>query len=89
MRIFLYVINAFFWLWLFLIPAMALGFLALWLYARSPDNLIFSILISVAGIISGYILAEFIRKRYGLDNFFGRRLATPDIDAHNSLDNEK
>jgi len=56
------------------------------LYIRSADNFVYSIILSIAGIILGIILAEFVRKRYGLDNFFGRMSATPDIDGENVLD---
>ena len=56
------------------------------MYIRSADNFVYSIILSIAGIILGIILAEFVRKRYGLDNFFGRISATPDIDGENVLD---
>lgn len=82
----MFFINTFFWLWLFIIPAGGLGFLAFWLYAKSPDNLVYSIISSVVGVALGIVIAEYIRKRYGLDNFFGRLLATPDIDGGNILD---
>ena len=89
MRIFMFFINSIFWLWLFIVPAGLLGFLALWLYVKSPDNFIFSISISVAGVILGIVLAEFVRRKYGLDNFFGRLHATPDIDGENILDEKE
>ena len=89
MRVFMFFINSFFWLWLFIVPAGLLGFLALWLYVKSPDNLNFSIAISIAGIILGIVLAEFVMRKYGLDNFFGRLHATPDIDGENVLDEKE
>lgn len=82
----MFFIKVFFWIWLFCIPAGLLAFLAFWLYLKSPDNLIYSIIFSVVGIAAGIAFAEFIRKRYGLDNFFGRLMATPDIDGGNILD---
>jgi hypothetical protein len=51
------------------------------LFARSAGNIIFSIIIAVAGIVSAVFLAEYIGKKYGLNNFFGRVSATPDIDG--------
>ena len=89
MKVFMFFINAIFWIGVFIVPAGGLGFLALWLYLRSPGNLIYSIIISLAGIVSGIVFAEYIRKRYGLDNFFGRILATPDIDGGNILDEKE
>jgi hypothetical protein len=89
MKIFMFFINAFFWLWVFIVPAGGIGFLALWSYLKSPSNLIYSIIIAVIGIVVGIVLAEYVRKRYGLDNFFGRRLATPDIDGGNILDEKE
>jgi len=82
----MFLVNAFYWLWIFIIPSGILGFLSFWLYIRSADNFVYSIILSIAGIILGIILAEFVRKQYGLDNFFGRISATPDIDGENVLD---
>lgn len=82
----MFLVNAFYWLWIFIIPSGILGFLSFWLYIRPADNFVYSIILSIAGIILGIILAEFVRKRYGLDNFFGRISATPDIDGENVLD---
>ena len=49
----------------------------------------YSILLQLAGIALGIILAELVRKKYGLDNFFGRLSATPDIDGGNILDDKQ
>jgi len=87
MRVFMFFINGIFWLWLFVVPTGILGFAAFWLYIKNPGNIIFSIIISIIGIVSGFFLAEYVRKKYGLDNFFGRISATPDIDGGNILDN--
>ncbi|MGH2648170.1 MAG: hypothetical protein ACRDE8_11405, partial [Ginsengibacter sp.] len=80
MKFFMFLINAFFWLWIFILPAGILGFFAIWLYFKSSDNLPFSIILGFFGIVNGIALAEYVRRRYGLDNFFGRILSTPDID---------
>lgn len=86
MKVFMFFINAIFWLWCFIVPSGILGFLGLWLYLKNSHNLPFSIILGIIGIIGGFYLAELIRKKYGLDNFFGRILATPDIDGGNILD---
>lgn len=82
----MFIINAILWLSLFIIPAGVLGFIAYYKYVQSSDNLIKSVCLSFLGIVAGIFLAEFIRRKYGLDNFFGRTLATPDIDGSNILD---
>lgn len=82
----MFFINAIFWLWVFIVPAGILAFVAYWLYLKSSDNLIYSIIIGVTGMVLGVVLAEYVRRKYGLDNFFGRLRATPDIDGGNILD---
>ena len=72
----MFLINAFYWIAIFIVPAGILGFVGLWYYVKSHDNLFFSIVIGSVGVILGVVLAEVIRRKYGLDNFFGRRLAT-------------
>lgn len=67
----MFIINAIFWLWLFIVPAGILGVIAFLFYNKSATNLIYSIIIAIIGIISGVLLEEYIRKKYGLDNFFG------------------
>ena len=86
MKIFMFLVNTFYWIGIFIIPAGILGFVGLWYYIKSNDNLFFSIIIGSVGLILGIIFAEFIRRKYGLDNFFGRISSTPDIDGGNILD---
>ncbi len=86
MKFFLFLVKAFYWLWLFIVPAGILGFIATWLYFKSFEFLPFSIFIGLFGIVTGIALAEYVRRKYGLDNFFGRLIATPDIDGENILD---
>ncbi|MDE3182808.1 MAG: hypothetical protein KGM16_05260 [Bacteroidota bacterium] len=86
MKIFMFFINAILWLSLFIIPAGILGFIGLWYFVESSKNLILSIVLWIAGGGLGIVFAEIVRRKYGLDNFFGRRLATPDIDGGNILD---
>jgi uncharacterized membrane protein YeaQ/YmgE (transglycosylase-associated protein family) len=88
MKVLQFFVNAIYWLWLFIVPTGILGFLAIWLYFKSSDNLVFSIIIGSIGTTLGVVFAEYIRKKYGLDNFFGRLIATPDIDGGNILDKQ-
>ncbi|MEO5942468.1 MAG: hypothetical protein ABIP30_15965, partial [Ferruginibacter sp.] len=89
MKVFMFFINAIQWLSIFIVPAGILGVVGLWYYVDSSTNLLLSIILWVVGVTLGIFLAEVIRRRYGLDNFFGRRLATPDIDGGNVLDEKR
>ena len=86
MKIFMFFINAIFWLWCFIVPAGLIGFLALYLYLKNPSLLVLSVILGLIGAVCGFLFAEFVRREYGLDNFFGRLHATPDIDGENILD---
>jgi hypothetical protein len=84
MKVFMFLVNTILWLQAFLMPAGLLGFLAFILYAKDPGNLPFSIIILVAGIAAGTMLAEHIRKGYGLAHFFGKLLSTPELERERS-----
>lgn len=86
MKVFMFIINSIYWLAIFIVPAGILGYIGLWYYIKSPDNLLIAIILWTVGTGLGIFLAEVVRRKYGLDNFFGRRLATPDIDGGNILD---
>ncbi|MEO7047895.1 MAG: hypothetical protein ABI091_21535 [Ferruginibacter sp.] len=89
MKVFMFFINAIQWLSIFIVPAGILGAVGLWYYVDSNSNLLLSIILWVVGVALGIFLAELIRRKYGLDNFFGRRLASPDIDGGNILDEKQ
>ena len=76
MRVLKIFVSVIFWLWLFIIPTGIMGLLVFLLYKKSPGNLPYFILLAVLGIIAGVFLAEHIRKKYGLYNFFSRVIAT-------------
>lgn len=86
MKGFMFFINLLYWISLFLVPVVLLGGIGLWLFIQSNENLIFSIFMLFFSIVAGVLFAEYIRKKYGLDNFFGRTLATPDIEGGTHLD---
>ncbi len=80
MKLFLFFINSIYWLWAFAVPVIVAGLPAWYLYEKTHNNLPWSILLLIAGIIAGFITAEAIRRKYGLVNFFSRLSATPDLD---------
>lgn len=57
-----------------------MGFFGFLLYKKSSGGWPFSILLSFFGILVGVVLAEHVRKKYGLDHFFGKIIATPELD---------
>ena len=89
-KIFLYaiagVVIVLKWLAIVLAPTLGLGILGLIICDIRNDmdiKLIF-ILMSL-GALSGVILAEKIRRKYGLIEFDGKLIGHPDIDGHNVL----
>ncbi len=70
MKIISFFINVFYWLGLFISPVLIFCFVAFWLYSNKTIPLTLSVLIGVTGVISGIVIAEYVRKRYGLNNFW-------------------
>ena len=83
MKLMMFLVNTIYWLGLFIVPSGIIGFIALWLYIDNYIGMFLSILLGVIGIVSGILLAEYIRKHYGLNNFFSRLSSTPDIENRN------
>jgi uncharacterized membrane protein (DUF485 family) len=83
MKLMMFLVNTIYWLCLFIVPSGIIGFIALWLYTDNAIGITLSILISALGIVIGILLAEYIRKNYGLINFFSRLSSTPDIENRN------
>ena len=84
----MFFVNLIFWLWAFIVPTAVAGFLAFLLYNNSSDYLLFSIIISLIGIVLGVVLAEYVRRKQGLDYFFGKLLSTPELEEENANKNE-
>jgi hypothetical protein len=86
MRVFTFFINLIYWLWLFIVPTGVMALLGFLLFSKSTENTPYFILLSIIGAVLGIWLAEYVRKTYGLDNFFARLISTPDINESNLLD---
>ncbi|HMU48096.1 MAG TPA: hypothetical protein PKC72_17155 [Chitinophagaceae bacterium] len=74
----MWIINAIFWLQAFIAPVILFGFIGV---ATGSMNIL-KILI-IAGAIIGVFVAEYIRRKIGLDTFFAR------IYGPNEMDNKK
>jgi len=86
MKFLMFFINALLWLQVFIVPTAIFSFGAFLLYNKSVENLPYTIFLSIIGIALGVLLAERIRKKYGLVQFFSRLIATPELYARNNLD---
>jgi hypothetical protein len=69
MKSFRWFITALYWLQLFAAPLVLFGVISLIVYSKN-ENRIFALILLVLGFLSGIFLAEFIRRRYGLEKFF-------------------
>ena len=58
-----------YWLQIFVAPEIFCGIVALFTYS---NNKFMSISLLILGIALGIFLAEFVRRKYGLDKFFAR-----------------
>jgi hypothetical protein len=65
-----------------------LGVVAYFIYYNNPKNLYLPAGILVVGISMGVLFAEFIRRKIGLDIFFGRIRSSPDFDKLSRSDEE-
>ena len=72
MKFFQFLVQAIFWLQAFAAPVLVSGAIAFFVYANNENNKWLPITILVTGVIAGIWLAEFIRRKYGLDTFFAR-----------------
>jgi len=69
MKVFNSFVQVFRWLQIFIAPVIICGMIALFTY---ENNKTIAIILLVAGIIGGIGIAEFVRRKYGLSNFFSR-----------------
>lgn len=80
MKIFMFFINAIYWLWLFIVPIIITGIPAFLLYEKSVDNLPWCIALLLTGFVAGIYFAERERKTNGFTRFFSNLSETPDIN---------
>ena len=71
MKFFELFIRAIYWLQAFVAPVILFGIIGVIIYAN--NGRLFVIIVSlISGSIAGIFLAEFIRRKYGLENFFSK-----------------
>jgi len=69
MKVFNTIVQIFRWFQIFIAPVIIFGIIALFTY---ENNKTIAIILLMTGIIGGIGMAEFIRRKYGLSNFFSR-----------------
>ena len=69
MKVFNFIVQGFRWLQIFIAPVIICGIIALLTY---ENNKTIAIMALVAGIIGGIVMAELVRRKYGISNFFSR-----------------
>ena len=82
-KILIFLIDLIYWLGIFIVPSGILFFASLWVYYENENSLFWPIVIFVLGIVLGILLAEYIRKHYGLNNFWSRLSSSPDVANKN------
>lgn len=70
-RLVKFIIQLVFWIQAFAGPVLVMGLVALFVYSKGENFRTLAIVIQVIGIVTGVVVAEIIRRKYGLDNFFG------------------
>lgn len=84
MKIFLFIVSCVYWTWCFLVPVIIMGIPAWLLYSVKKENVFWSILLLLTGIVLGILFAEWVRKKEGLISFFGAIHKQADIPVINS-----
>lgn len=63
----MWLVNIIYWLQAFISPAILFGLIGV---ATGNEKVLY--ILSGAGVVAGIIAAEYIRRKIGLDTFFGR-----------------
>ena len=76
----MWIIRILFWLQAFAGPVLVFGFLVFVVYNKGEPNKGIAIAWLVTSAIAGILLAEWIRRKYGLETFFGRIYGPNEMD---------
>jgi hypothetical protein len=79
-KIVTWLILVLFWLQAFFAPLLLFGLLSFFIYSNGKHNSGLAIILLVSGGIAGAVLAEWIRRKYGLENFFSKIYGSPELD---------
>jgi hypothetical protein len=80
MSIIKWIIRTVFWLQAFVAPVILFGLIALWVASRGEKYSNFAIVLLGIGVVAGIIVAEYIRRKIGLETFFARIYEPNEMD---------
>ena len=86
-KIAFWLIRILFWLQAFAAPLLVFGLLAFVLYSKGEHNKGIAIFVLALGAIAGTVLAEWIRRKYGLETFFSKIYGSPELDEQEKKEN--
>ena len=75
-----FIIQIFYWIQAFAAPFLACGIIAFFTYSDNTKNQIVAWIVAGIGVVAGIFFAEYVRKKYGFDEFFSRVFGSSDID---------
>jgi len=78
MKIFERFVRILYWLQVFAAPVVLFGLISLLFYSKTENKIVAIIFLSV-GFLGGIFLAEFIRRKYGLEKFFANLFGSTEI----------
>jgi hypothetical protein len=66
----MWLVRIIYWLQAFAAPVILFGLIALWVYSKGEKYPVPAILLLAIGVVTGVVLAEYIRRKIGLETFF-------------------
>jgi len=72
-------VRVMFWLQAFGATVLIFGLIAVLIYIKTANRTVPFVLTGI-GVAAGIFVAEFIRRKYGLESFFGRIYGPNDMD---------
>lgn len=83
-----WLIRTIFWFQAFAGPVLVFGLLAFLVYSKGEQYKEIAIALLVLGVITGIILAEWIRRKYGLETFFARIYGPAEMDQQQNKEKQ-
>lgn len=66
----MWLVRIIYWLQAFAASLILFGLLVLWVYSKGEKYSVPAIILLAIGVVTGVMLAEYIRRRTGLETFF-------------------
>src|SRR5882724_3349898 len=77
-------IRIIFWVQAFAAPVILFGLIAFYIYSKGEKYSDIAIGVFGIGVIAGIIIAEYVRRKIGLETFFGRIYGSNEMDKKNN-----